>query len=69
MTKLRVLLAEDHETVREGLKLISNAQPDIEVVAEAADGRVAIKLARSRASPRHRGNGHFNAQHERPESD
>jgi len=45
VTKLRVLLAEDHETVREGLKLIINAQPDIEVVAEAADGRVAIKLA------------------------
>ena len=45
MSKLRVLLAEDHATVREGLKLIINAQPDIEVIAEAADGRVAIKLA------------------------
>jgi DNA-binding NarL/FixJ family response regulator len=38
----RVLLADDHETVRQGLKLLLDAQPDIEVVGEAADGRAAL---------------------------
>jgi two-component system, NarL family, response regulator NreC len=38
----RVLLADDHETVRQGLKLLLNAQPDIEVVGEAADGHEAV---------------------------
>lgn len=46
MTKLRVLLAEDHETVREGLKLILQAQPDMEVIGEAADGEAAVALTR-----------------------
>ena len=46
MRKLRILLADDHETVREGLKVILNAQPDMEVVAEAADGRSAMAHAR-----------------------
>src|SRR4051812_22730170 len=45
MTKLRVLLADDHETVRAGLRLIVNAQPDMEVVGEASDGRAAVALA------------------------
>jgi DNA-binding NarL/FixJ family response regulator len=39
---IRVLLAEDHETVREGLRLLVNAQPDMEVVAEVSDGRAAV---------------------------
>ena len=43
---IRVLLAEDHETVREGLRLLVNAQADMEVVAEAGDGKVAIDEAR-----------------------
>lgn len=43
--KLRVLLADDHAVVREGLKLLVNAQPDMEVVAEASNGRVAIQKA------------------------
>jgi DNA-binding NarL/FixJ family response regulator len=42
MTKIRVLLAEDHETVRHGLKLLINRQPDMEVVGEAGDGRDAV---------------------------
>ena len=42
MKKLRILLADDHATVREGVKLIINAQSDMEVIAEAADGRSAI---------------------------
>ena len=41
--KLRILLAEDHLTVREGIKLLVNAQPDMEVVGEADNGEVAIK--------------------------
>jgi two-component system response regulator NreC len=40
---IRVLLAEDHETVREGLRLLVNAQPDMEVVGEVGDGRGAIE--------------------------
>ncbi len=39
---IRILLAEDHETVREGLRLLVNGQPDMEVVAEVGDGRAAI---------------------------
>jgi two-component system response regulator NreC len=46
MEKLRIILAEDHETVRAGLKLIVNAQTDMEVVGEAGNGAAAIKLAR-----------------------
>jgi DNA-binding NarL/FixJ family response regulator len=42
MRRVRVLLADDHETVREGLRAILDAQPDIEVIAEAADGEAAI---------------------------
>jgi DNA-binding NarL/FixJ family response regulator len=45
--KLRILLADDHATVREGVKLIINAQSDMEVVAEAADGRTAIEEAQA----------------------
>jgi DNA-binding NarL/FixJ family response regulator len=45
MNKLRILLAEDHETVRDGLKLLVSSQPDMEVVAEANNGRIAVQLA------------------------
>src|SRR5918993_2185622 len=45
MAKLRILLADDHETVREGLKSIVNAQADMEVVGEAADGAAAVSCA------------------------
>ena len=43
--KLRILIAEDHEIVRSGLKLTVESQPDMEVVGEAGDGREAIRLA------------------------
>lgn len=43
--KLRILLAEYHLTVREGIKLLVNAQADMEVVGEAENGEVAIKEA------------------------
>jgi two-component system response regulator NreC len=42
----RILLAEDHNTVREGIKMLVNAQPDMQVVGEAADGRAAIAKTR-----------------------
>ena len=45
MTKLRILLADDHETVREGLRLIIGAQPDMEIVCEVGDGRAAVDQA------------------------
>jgi DNA-binding NarL/FixJ family response regulator len=45
MSKLRIVLAEDHETVREGLKMIVNAQDDMEVVGFAGDGREAVTMA------------------------
>lgn len=43
--KLRILLAEDHLTVREGIKLLVNAQDDMEVVGEAENGEIAVKEA------------------------
>ena len=43
MSKLRIFLADDHETVREGLKMIINGQSDMEVVGEAGDGRGALE--------------------------
>jgi two-component system, NarL family, response regulator NreC len=45
MTKLRVFLADDHAVIREGLKSLVNAQPDMETVGEAEDGRLAWQLA------------------------
>jgi len=46
MAKIRVLLADDHAVLRAGLKLLLSAQPDIEVVGEAADGGEAMAKAR-----------------------
>jgi DNA-binding NarL/FixJ family response regulator len=45
MAKLRVVIADDHATVREGIKLIIGAEPDLEVVGEAGDGRAAVAAA------------------------
>jgi len=39
----RILLADDHALVRSGLRMILDAEPDLQVVAEAADGHEAIK--------------------------
>jgi DNA-binding NarL/FixJ family response regulator len=41
----RVLIADDFAIVREGLKKVLNAKPDLEVVAEAVDGREAVEKA------------------------
>jgi DNA-binding NarL/FixJ family response regulator len=43
---IRVLVADDQEIVRTGLRMILDAQPGIEVVGEAADGRAAVRRAR-----------------------
>jgi DNA-binding NarL/FixJ family response regulator len=43
--KTHVLLADDHAVVRSGLRMVLDAQPDIEVVAEAGDGAEAVRLA------------------------
>ncbi|MGY2004457.1 response regulator [Blastococcus sp. SYSU DS1024] len=43
---VRVLVADDQEIVRTGLRMILDAQPGIEVVGEAADGEEAVQLAR-----------------------
>jgi DNA-binding NarL/FixJ family response regulator len=44
---IRVVVADDQEIVRTGLRMILEAQPDITVVGEAADGRAAVDRARS----------------------
>ncbi|MBC6460607.1 response regulator transcription factor [Actinomadura sp. HBU206391] len=43
---IRVVLADDQELVRSGFAMILNAQPDIEVVGEAADGAAALQAVR-----------------------
>ena len=45
--KKRILLADDHAVVRNGFRMILNAQDDLEVVGEAANGREAVELAAS----------------------
>jgi PAS domain S-box-containing protein len=44
--KIRVLLADDHKILRDGLAALLREEPDIEVVGEAADGAIALDLAR-----------------------
>jgi DNA-binding NarL/FixJ family response regulator len=43
MNRLRVFLADDHELIREGLRILVNSQADMECVGEAADGRVTVE--------------------------
>ena len=45
--KLRVLLADDHAMLREGLAMLIDAQDDMEVVGQAANGREAVQLAKT----------------------
>ena len=42
---IRILLADDHMLVRQGFKMILSAQPDMQMVGEAANGREAVELA------------------------
>ena len=45
MKKVRILLADDHQILRDGLRTLLNTQEDMEVIAEADTGRKAIDLA------------------------
>jgi DNA-binding NarL/FixJ family response regulator len=45
MPKLRILLADDHAVVRQGLKSLIDAQPDLEVIGQASDGYSAYRQA------------------------
>jgi two-component system response regulator NreC len=45
MKRIRILLADDHAVVRQGFKMILDAQSDMEIVGEAGNGREAVELA------------------------
>jgi two-component system, NarL family, response regulator NreC len=45
MKRIRILLADDHAVVRQGFKMILDAQPDMEIVGEAGNGREAVEQA------------------------
>jgi DNA-binding NarL/FixJ family response regulator len=45
MSRLRILLADDHTMVRQGLRKVIEERPEWEVVAQASDGREAVRLA------------------------
>jgi len=45
MKKLRILIADDHKMVRDGLKLLLDQEPDMQVVGEAGNGREALRKA------------------------
>ena len=47
MAKIRVLVADDHAVVREGIRRVLEQDPELEVVAEAGDGEEAVRLATS----------------------
>jgi DNA-binding NarL/FixJ family response regulator len=46
MKRLRVFIADDHALLRDGLKALVNAQPDMEIVGEADNGRVTHEMAK-----------------------
>lgn len=45
MKEIRLIIAEDHQMVREGIKMLIDAQEDMIVIGEASDGRDAVDLA------------------------
>jgi len=47
MSRIKIILADDHNLVRQGMRSLLNAQPGFEVVGEAKDGQEAIKLIES----------------------
>lgn len=47
MTKIRVMLVDDHPVVRKGLRALLEGEPDMEVVGEAGDGAQAVELAQT----------------------
>src|SRR5882672_5001489 len=48
MTPIRVLLADDHTLVRAGIRALLEKLPDVQVVAEASDGREALHLVQTK---------------------
>lgn len=46
-TAIRVMIVDDHEIVRDGLRAVLEQEPDIDLVGEAGDGEAAVALARS----------------------
>ena len=46
MAKISLILADDHAVVRSGIRMLLEAQPDIEIVAEAESGRQAVEQVR-----------------------
>jgi two-component system, NarL family, response regulator NreC len=47
MRKIRILLADDHQLMRSGVRLMLEREPDISVVGEASDGREAVSLVKT----------------------
>ena len=47
MSPIRILLADDHAVTREGMRRLLEAEPDMVVVGEAADGEAAVRLAQA----------------------
>jgi len=47
MRKIRILLADDHQLMRSGVRLMLEREPDLSVVGEASDGREAVSLAKT----------------------
>jgi DNA-binding NarL/FixJ family response regulator len=43
---IKIILADDHRIIREGLRALLEKEPGVEVIAEAADGRTTVKLCR-----------------------
>ena len=62
--KIRILIADDHPVVLRGLRNVLNAQPDLEVVAEATDGEQALQTRPVRG-PAPRDPRHLDAAHDR----
>src|SRR5881394_969783 len=46
MSKISIVLVEDHAVVRDGLKALLTAEPDMEVIGEAENGQQAVSLAK-----------------------
>jgi DNA-binding NarL/FixJ family response regulator len=46
METLKILIADDHALLRDGLKVLVNAEPDMEVIGEAENGKIVVEMAR-----------------------
>ena len=64
MKKLRILLADDHKMLREGLRVLLDSQPGLQVVGEAASGKEALAKA-GELNPDAGGDGSVHARTQR----